>query len=198
VQRAERGPVIDRQHGGAFGTDSPRRKARKRGAAHGDPLVVSRSSCAAVAHEVQPPARTFSGRVGWTETAEMLRGDGSSRWTARCSLPLWVHRAPHRVQNAGRCGLTTMTTRDDSQTGHLGMAASPIALPDSWGVRDEWLRARHRPVAARTTDRLVYAGSVAVVPEHSLSPAHFLDVLGHMHRDADDRAGSPASESRSP
>src|SRR6266542_2083500 len=132
VQRAERGSAIDRQHGGAFGADSPKRKARNGGAAHRYPLVVSRSSRTPVAHVVPPRARTSSGRVGWTETAEMLSGDGSSRWTARCSLPLWVHRAPHRVQNAGRRALTTMTTRADSQTGHLAWRP-PVALPDSWG-----------------------------------------------------------------
>jgi hypothetical protein len=109
VQRAERGSVVDRQHGGAFAADAPWGKTSHGGPAQRDQLVIC-SSGAPVAHGVPRTPTMLSGGAGWIETAEMLSGERSSRWTARCSPSSWVHRAPHRLQKAGRRALTAMTT----------------------------------------------------------------------------------------
>jgi hypothetical protein len=54
----------------------------------------------------------------------MLREDESRRWTALCSLPSWIHRAPQRSHEALGQGLMTITICNESHTGHRCIATS--------------------------------------------------------------------------
>ena len=60
---------------------------------------------------------------------DALTTSSRPRLTARCSLPSWIHLAPHAVQNALRWGLTTMTIRGDSHTGHRAISPDSLLTP---------------------------------------------------------------------